>query len=115
MIRSISDVLRKVGAPIVYYPGLVRYLGNVKATVLLSHVLAWQLAEPSDLGVQKTVAELESSTGLSYEEQRAARRTLRDAGVLLETERRLEHKTFYQIDLAALEALASRAATESGE
>lgn len=99
----VSDVLRDIGRPVAYYPGLARHLGGVKATVFFCQIFYWQSRATSELGVHKTADELRDETGLTYEEQRAARRALKKSGVLIETEKRLEHKIYYQIDGDALE------------
>ncbi|WP_175777500.1 hypothetical protein [Burkholderia anthina] len=101
----VADVLRELGRPIAYYPFLSRYVGGVNAAVLFCQIFYWQDKATSDLGVHKTSAELEMETGLSYEEQRAARASLRDCGVLIETEKRIEHKIYFRIDEDALELI----------
>ncbi|WP_225031791.1 hypothetical protein [Paraburkholderia sp. XV] len=100
-----ADVLRELGRPIAYYPYLSRYLGGVNAAVLFCQIFYWQDKTTSELGVHKTSAELENETGLSYEEQRSARAALRDSGVLIETEKRIEHKIYFRIDEDALEQI----------
>lgn len=100
-----ADVLRELGRPIAYYPFLSRYLGGVNASVLFCQIFYWQDKATSELGVHKTVDELEAETGLSYEEQRAARAKLRACGVLIETAKRIEHRTYFRIDEDALERL----------
>ncbi|WP_321814599.1 MULTISPECIES: hypothetical protein [unclassified Paraburkholderia] len=102
-----ADVLRELGRPIAYYPYLSRYLGGVNASVLFCQIFYWQDKATSALGVHKTVEELQAETGLSYEEQRAARAKLRDCGVLIETAKRIEHRTYFRIDDDALERLLS--------
>ncbi|RKE35262.1 hypothetical protein B0G76_1323 [Paraburkholderia sp. BL23I1N1] len=103
----VADVLRELGRPIAYYPFLARYLGGVNAAVLFCQIFYWQDKATSELGVHKTSAELENETGLSYEEQRSARAALRDSGVLIETEKRIEHKIYFRVDEDALERILS--------
>ncbi|CAB3783175.1 hypothetical protein LMG28688_01594 [Paraburkholderia caffeinitolerans] len=107
-----ADVLRELGRPIAYYPFLSRYLGGVNASVLFCQIFYWQDKATSELGVHKTVEELEEETGLSYEEQRAARAKLRACGVLIETAKRIEHRTYFRIDEDALERLLESPAPE---
>jgi hypothetical protein len=104
-----ADVLRELGRPIAYYPFLSRYLGGVNASVFFCQIFYWQDKATSELGVHKTVEELEEETGLSYEEQRSARRALKGKGVLIETAKRIDHKTYFRIDEDALEQLLSSA------
>lgn len=101
----VADVLRELGRPIAYYPFLARYLGGVNAAVFFCQIFYWQDKATSELGVHKTSAELESETGLSYEEQRSARASLRASGVLIETEKRIEHKIYFRVDEDALEQI----------
>jgi hypothetical protein len=103
----VADVLRELGRPIAYYPFLARYLGGVNAAVLFCQIFYWQDKATSEFGVHKTVEELELETGLSYEEQRAARTKLRASGVLIETAKRIEHRTYFRVDEDALEQLLS--------
>jgi hypothetical protein len=98
-------VLRELGRPIAYYPYLSRYVGGVNACVLFCQLFYWQDKATSELGVHKTSEELQYETGLSYEEQRAARAALRASGVLVETSKRIEHKIYFRIDEDALERL----------
>jgi len=95
-----SDALLDFGNPVAYYPGLVKYLGSVNAVLFFCQILHHKGKELfPDLGVYKTAQEIEDETGLSSDEQRTARRKLRDLGVLIETERRIEHRIYYRLDL----------------
>ena len=87
-----------MGKPIAYYPKLAKPLGGVSSAILFSQLFYWQDKATSDLGVYKTRDELEAETGLSHNEQRTAVKKLCEKGVLIVTEKRLEHKTFYKID-----------------
>ncbi|KVO56586.1 hypothetical protein WT66_18795 [Burkholderia stagnalis] len=109
----VSDVLRRIGRPISYYPGLAHILGSVNAAVLFCQLFYWQDKTTHELGVHKTSDELRKETGLSYEEQRTARRLLKKAGVLVETEKRLEHKIYFKIDEDALERIIETSAEQS--
>jgi len=102
-----ADVLRELGRPIAYFPYLSKYLGGVNAAVLFCQIFYWQDKATSELGVHKSVEELELETGLSYEEQRAARTKLRDAGVVIETNKKIEHRIYFRVDEDALEMLLS--------
>lgn len=87
-----------MGKPIAYYPKLAKPLGGVSAAILFSQLFYWQDKATSNLGVYKTRNELEDETGLSHNEQRTAVKKLCEKGVLIITEKRLEHKTYYKID-----------------
>ncbi|WP_321955039.1 hypothetical protein [Burkholderia cenocepacia] len=109
----VSDVLRRIGRPISYYPGLAHILGSVNAAVLFCQLFYWQDKTTHELGVHKTSDELRKETGLSYEEQRTARRLLKKSGVLVETEKRIEHKIYFKIDEDALERIIEAPAEQS--
>ncbi|NUF48633.1 hypothetical protein [Gilliamella sp. ESL0250] len=92
------EKLKLIGRPNAYYPKLAKPLGGVSSAVLFSQLFYWQDKSTSDLGVYKTRDELEDETGLTHNEQRTAIKKLCEKGVLIVTEKRLEHKTFYKID-----------------
>jgi hypothetical protein len=112
---KLSDLLREIGRPIAYHPGLAPKLGGVNAAVLFGQLFYWQARTTNPLGVFKTADELQEETGLSYEEQRNARKALRTRGVLVETNKRLEHKLYFRIDEDALEALLCGDAPKPGK
>ena len=97
--------LRAAGRPIAYYPQLAKPLGGVNAVILFSHFLYWNERSDCALGVYKSAAEIEDETGLSVQEQRTARKRLRDLGILIETEKRIEHRIYFRLDEAAFDAL----------
>ena len=93
-----TDYLLTIGNPIAYYPKLAKPLGGVSTAILFSQLFYWQDKTTSDLGVYKTRDELEDETGLTHNEQRTAIKKLCERGVLIVTEKRLEHKTYYKIN-----------------
>ncbi|CQI96054.1 hypothetical protein B4900_11435 [Yersinia rohdei] len=103
-----SELIYQFGRPIAYYPGLVPYLGSVNAVILFCQFFYWTGKETSEFGIFKTTEEIESETGLTYEEQLTARKKLKQAGVLKETNKRLEHRIYYQIDTERLDGMLSQ-------
>ncbi|WP_199635076.1 hypothetical protein JEM67_09880 [Serratia sp. PAMC26656] len=104
-----SDLVREFGNPVAYYPGLVKHLGSVNAVVLFCQFFYWTGKETSELGIYKTTEEIEVETGLTYEEQLNARKKLKRKGVLIETNKRLEHKIYYRIDTDKLDTILTQA------
>ncbi|SEH89304.1 hypothetical protein [Paraburkholderia hospita] len=100
-----SEHLLNIGRPVAFYPGLVKYLGSVNAVLFFGQIFYWQDKAASDLGVYKSVEEIEDETGLTYREQQTARKQLVERGVLIETHRRLEHRIYYRIDAAKIDEL----------
>ncbi|RQQ54284.1 hypothetical protein [Burkholderia stagnalis] len=106
---SASDYLLDLGHPVAYYPGLVKHLGSVNAVLFFSQIFYWQDKAASELGVYKTVEEIEAETGMTYREQATARKQLVERGVLVETNKRLEHRVYYRIDLDRLNEMLESA------
>ena len=106
--------LRAAGRPIAYYPQLAKPLGGVNAVILFSHFLYWNERSDCALGVYKSAAEIEDETGLSVQEQRTARKRLRDLGILIETEKRIEHRIYFRLNEAAFDALMDATFADEG-
>jgi hypothetical protein len=102
-----ADLVRDFGKPVAYYPGLVKYLGSVNAVLMFCQLFYWTGKEASELGVYKSVEDIEAETGMGYREQATARKQLVGKGVLIETHKRLEHKIFFKIDVDVLNHILS--------
>ncbi|HBU4428817.1 TPA: hypothetical protein MCY21_005503 [Klebsiella pneumoniae] len=103
-----SDIIRGFGRPVAYYPELAKHLGGVSSTVLFCQMTYWMDKLTSDLGVHKTSDEIQGETGLSYEEQRTARKKLKKLGVLIETKKRLEHRIYFKVDFQRLDEILTQ-------
>ena len=103
-----SESLRIAGKPVAYFPQLVKPLGSVNASILFGHFFYWKDKGSSELGVYRTADEIEVETGLSRDEQRTARKKLRERGVLIETEKRIEHRIYYKLDLDRFDEIISQ-------
>lgn len=100
-----STLLHAIGRPIAFHPGLVPALGSVNAVLFFGQIFYWQDKTDSPIGVYKSSEEIQRETGLTYREQANAREKLRASGVLVETEKRLEHRIYFRVNLDALDAL----------
>ena len=100
-----SESLKVAGRPIAYYPKQAKPLGGVNAAILFGHFFYWHDKTENPLGVYRTAEEIEDETGLSVQEQRTARSKLKERGVLIETEKRIEHRIYYKLDLNAFDDL----------
>ena len=100
-----SESLRIAGKPIAYYPKLAKPLGSTNASILFSHFFYWHDKTQHELGIYRTAEEIELETGLTVQEQRTARDKLKKRGVLIETEKRIEHRIYYKLDLDAFDEL----------
>lgn len=101
---SLSASLANVGHPVAYYPRLARFFGSVNVAILFAQLYYWSQRGESDLGTHKSAEEFTEETGLSYREQVTARKHLRESGFLIETNRRLEHRIYYRLNLEAVDA-----------
>lgn len=100
-----SEALKLHGKPIAYFPQLAKPLGGSNASILFSHFFYWNDKGGSELGIYRTAQEIEEETGLSVQEQRTARAKLRERGILIETEKRIEHRIYYRLDLDVFDEL----------
>lgn len=100
-----SDLLLDFGRPVAYYPGLVKTMGSPHAVIFFGQIFYWQDKTASDIGVHKTREQIEEETGLTFEQQATARKHLVSRGILVETNKRLEHKIYYRIDVDRLDEI----------
>lgn len=100
---KLTDFLEDIGRPIAYYPSMRKITGSTNATVLLCQFIYWRGKEADPNGwLLKTSEEIEGETGLSYDEQKTARKQLKDAGFLEEHYARLDHQMKFRLDLDAI-------------
>jgi hypothetical protein len=100
---KLSDYLVGVGRPIAYYPGLRKLTGSTNATIFLCQFVYWTGKGDNDDGwIYKTSDEIEAETGLSYDEQKTARKKLTEAKLIEEKYARLEHQMYFRVNLNAL-------------
>lgn len=100
---SLTSSLANVGRAIAYYPQLSKFFGSVNASIFFAQLHYWQSRSAEEMGVFKTAEEWTEETGLSYREQATARKILTEMGVLIETHKRLQHRVYYRLDLAAVD------------
>jgi hypothetical protein len=103
---KLSEYLIGVGKSVAYYPKLRRITGSTNATIFLCQLIYWigKEDEKSDGWVYKTAEEIEEETGLSYDEQKTARKKLIENGIIQEKYKRLEHLIYFKVDLDKLNA-----------
>jgi len=99
----LTDFLQNVGRPIAYYPELRKITGSVTATILLCQFIYWRGKESDPNGwLYKTSDDIQQETGLSYGEQKTARRDLVEAGLIEEHYARLDHQMKFRVILEAV-------------
>jgi hypothetical protein len=97
------STLKGLGRAIAYFPQLGIHLGNPLAGIFLSQLVYWHDKTDCELGVYKTSEEWQKETGLTYSHQKTARKLLKDLGILSETEKRLEHKLYFKLNIEAFD------------
>ena len=101
---KLSEYLRGLRRVVAYYPGLAQLLGGVKPGILFCQLFFVSQRAGSEW-FAKSQQELCNETGMTLEEQRAARKQLAERGVLQSKYSRLEHRLYFKIDLERLDAL----------
>lgn len=100
----LTEFLSDAGRPIAFYPKLRVLTGSTTATILLCQFIYWRGKESDPDGwLYKTAEEIEDETGLSYKEQKVARKHLKEAGFLEEHYARLDHNMRFRIDMSAID------------
>lgn len=105
-VFSFVDVLRFVGKPIAYYPQFAKVVGSVNAVIFMCQFLYWN-GKQSDSGgwIYKTAEEIREETGLSYKEQKNARKVLKELGILEEKRVGMPARLYYKFNWQKLEEL----------
>jgi hypothetical protein len=100
---KLTDFLEGIGRPATYYPSLRKITGGTTATLFLCQLIYWKGKEADPGGwIYKTAADMEDETGLSYEEQKTARRKLIEANLIEEHYARLDHQMKFRVNFDAL-------------
>lgn len=111
---KLTDFLQGVGRPIAYYPSLRRITGSTNATIFLCQLIYWKGKEADPEGwIYKTSEDMETETGLSYDEQKTARTKLKEAGLIEEHYARLDHQMKYRLNMEKIDASWGQPVPES--
>jgi hypothetical protein len=98
---KLSTFLKKLGSYIIYYPAIANMLGGVKEAIFLLNLISWY----SGKEIYKDRLQIKNETGLTFREQAAARKRLKDLGILTERYCRAEHRLYYTPILSKLDDL----------
>lgn len=100
---KLTDILQDIGRPVAYFPNLKIITGSTTATILLCQFVYWRGKEKDPDGwLYKDSDEIEKETGLSYNEQKTARKKLVEAGLIEEHYARLDHQMRFLVNLDAI-------------
>lgn len=104
-----AQVLRELGRPVAFYPGLARVLG-IEETIFFVQLMYWsERTDNSEGWVYKTAQEWEHELALSYRQQMRVRDRLKELCILLEKNDRIKHRLYFRIDWDQYEVFAARA------
>lgn len=105
-VSDFVGAVEALGRSVAYFPGLRKACGSVAATILACQLIYWSdKGAAGDGWVYKESSDITEETGLSYEEQRTARRHLAEAGLLEERYDRLNHRMFFRLNRSRFNAL----------
>jgi hypothetical protein len=90
--------LEDAGRPVAYYPKLAKFLGSVNSAIFLCQFIYWKGKEKIENEFFKTAEEIEEETGLTYEQQKTARKILKEKGYLTEELKGIPAKIHYSFN-----------------
>ena len=98
MAMKLTNYIMDLGRPVAYYPELKQVTGSTTATILLCQLLYWTpRTKHKDKWIYKTNYEIEEETGLTYNEQKTAKKALKDIGIIDYEVKRLDRTTRYRV------------------
>lgn len=106
MPKKATSYMSNFGRPVAFYSELTRVTGSTNATLLLCQLIYWSdKTKAKDGWVWKNSSELEEETGLTYYEQRNARKKLVALGILEEQRKRADYVIRFKVDTNKLNEL----------
>lgn len=104
---SRASVIRELGRPVAFYPGLARILG-IEETLFFVQLMYWgERTDNAEQWVFKSADEWESEIALTYRQQARVRDRLKEIGILKERTDRPNHRIYFRIDWDAYETFAA--------
>ena len=102
---DVSEVVRRLGKPILYFSGLAKVVG-INESIFLSQLMYWTPRSGDPEGwVYKAAEEIEAETNLSYDQQLRLRERLKKLRVLEELHKRIEHRMYFRVVDSVLNGL----------
>jgi len=101
---KISNTLINLGRVVAYHPNLKKITNSTTATILLCQLLYWT-PKSKDGWIWKTVDEIEEETGLTQYEQKTARDSLIEQGLIFFEFKRLDHTSRYFVNQKKLDVM----------
>jgi len=101
---KLSNYILDLGRIVAYYPNLKKITYSTTASILLCQLLYW-CDKTRDDWIWKTSDDIEEETGLTYNEQRTARKSLVDLGIVTEEYKRLDHMYRFRVNQEILNTM----------
>jgi len=98
---KLSNYIVDLGRVVAYYPNLKKITDSTTSSILLCQLLYW-CDKTKDQWIWKTSDDIEEETGLTYNEQRTARKNLVDLGIIDEKYARLDHIYKFRVNQEVL-------------
>lgn len=105
----LTDFLKDIGRPLVYYPSLSKITGGIKETIFLCNLTFWTGKQNDPEGwIRKSCNEIEEETGLTRREQDKARNTLKKEKLILERKRGTPATIEFLVEIEKINTLWER-------
>ncbi|UOO93370.1 DnaT-like ssDNA-binding domain-containing protein [Vitreoscilla stercoraria] len=114
-VSAKMELQQLIGKPVATYPQLAKPFGSKQAADLFSQLLYWWDMCDQSTGFYTTLAELAEQTGLTISQIKTARDKLVALGVVQIKENRIQHVTFFKLDLEAVKIAVANAKNRSPE
>src|SRR5262249_6843734 len=109
---SVTDALKRLGRPVVFYPFLAKLIG-IEEAIFVAQLVYWTPRSKSESGwIYKSAEDLELETSLTYRQQRRVREGLCRRGRLEGRYAREQHRPYLRVIPEALHELASEEAPD---
>lgn len=103
---KLTDFLRDIGRPLVYYPSLSKITGGVKETIFLCNLIFWTGKQKDTEGwIRKSSKDIETETGLNREEQKTARKNIIKKKLLTERKRGTPPTKEFRVEITNINEL----------
>lgn len=100
---KLSNYIMDLGRVVAYYPNLKHITGSTTATIFLSQLLYWTSKnldnrfKDKDGWIYKNAGEIEEETGLTYNEQKTAKKELSFLKLIAVERKPLDHTSRYKV------------------
>ena len=102
---ALTKTMIDLGKPVTYFPNLRRITSSTAATLFLSQLIYWCDKTKDNGWIWKNSMQIAEETGLTYNEQRSARKRLVELGLIQEREQKTKHRIDFKVNQEKLDEL----------